>query len=254
MDIIILAGGLGTRLSEETVNIPKPLVEIGDKPIIWHIMKYYDHFGYNDFIVCTGYKGFMLKEFFSHYWQYNSDICINTATNTTTLLMPPSEDWNVSVIDTGLSACTGTRVNRVRSYINGDTFMLTYGDGLCDVDINELVKFHNNHGKLATVTGVKILGRFGVLGVDNNVVTSFVEKPDNVDSWISGGFFVFSTKIFDYIKGDVMLEKDPLIDLAHDKQLMIYKHYGNWRCMDTLKDKIDLNNLWHSGESFWKVW
>ena len=255
MVVVILAGGKGYRLLEETINIPKPLVSIGEKPIIWHIMKYFSYFGFTDFIVCGGYKFNLIKEFYVNYWMHNSDIRLNTANNVVRILKPLQDNWNILMIDTGLDTETGGRLLRLKEHIKDDTFMMTYGDGLADVDLPDLVKFHGSHGKLATVTGVKVPGRFGVLNTDENVVRSFSEKTDNVDSWVSGGFFVLSKKVLDYIECDeTVWEKEPLEGLASDNQLMIYKHRGMWRCMDTLRDKDVLEKKWENNQAFWKVW
>jgi len=256
MVVVILAGGRGTRLSEETELIPKPLVEIGEKPILWHIMKYFSCFGFSDFIVCVGYKSHLIKEYFGNYWQNNADVCINLATNTVKPLKSPEEDWTVSVVGTGLDTMTGGRLLRIKEHLKREgSFILTYGDGIGDVDLHALVEFHRGHGKLATVTGIRMSGRFGALGIEGDRVHSFSEKTDNVDSWVSGGFFVLSPEVLNYIDGDcVIWEKEPLENIALDGQLMVYKHGGSWMCMDTMRDRLELEKLWKRDEAFWKVW
>jgi glucose-1-phosphate cytidylyltransferase len=218
-------------------------------------MKYYSHFGFSDFIICVGYKGHMIKEFFGNYWQHNADVCINVASNSVIPLKAPEENWTVSIINTGLDTMTGGRLLRIKEHLKDDIFMMTYGDGVGDVDLHALVDFHRGHGKLATVTGTNPSGRFGVLGVDGDSVYSFSEKTDNVDSWISSGFFVLSPKVLDYVEGDCIIwEHEPLKNLATDGQLMVYKHRGSWMAMDTLRDKLDLEKLWKKDQAFWKVW
>ncbi len=256
MKVVILAGGLGTRLSEETVIKPKPMVEIGGKPILWHIMKIYSHYGLNDFVICLGYKGYMIKEYFANYFLHQSDITIDIKNNSLKVHQNTAEPWKVTLVDTGDNTMTGGRVKRVQEYLDNEPFMLTYGDGVGDVDIKKLLDYHNRYGKLTTVTSSKPSGRFGALNLDDdNVVKSFQEKPDGDGSWINSGFFVMEPGVFDYIEGDsTMLEREPLENLAKDNQLIAYKHYGFWKPMDTLRDKTELESLWNSGKSSWKIW
>ena len=255
MKVVILAGGRGTRLSEETTSIPKPMVEIGSKPIIWHIMKMYSHFGFNDFIICLGYKSYMMKEYFSHYFMHMSDVTIDLRKNDVKVHTTSSEPWKITLVDTGLETMTGGRLKRVRKYIGNETFMMTYGDGVSDVNIKELVKFHKRCGKSATVTAVQLAGRFGALSMKSSgIVDSFLEKPKGDGSWINGGFFVLEPGIFKYIPNDsVIWEKEPLEKLAKDDQLNAYKHNGFWKCMDTLRDKVELDQLWNAGNAPWKL-
>jgi glucose-1-phosphate cytidylyltransferase len=257
MKVVILAGGRGTRLSEETEVRPKPMVEIGGKPILWHIMKIYSYYGYNEFIICLGYLGYMIKEYFSHYFLHMSDITIDMTNNETKVLSSTSEPWKVTLIDTGVDTMTGGRLKRIEKYIGNKTFMMTYGDGLSDVNIKELVEFHKKNKKLATLTAIQTTGRFGVLDIDRgNKVGRFLEKPKGEGSWSSGGFFVLEPAIFEYIKQEdnTIWERDPLENLSKDGQLIAYKHYGFWDCMDTLRDKIRLEQLWQAGKAPWKVW
>ena len=257
MKVVILAGGLGTRLGEETAVRPKPMVEIGGKPILWHIMKIYSFYGYNEFVILTGYKHEIIKNYFLNYRFYNSDLTIDLATNNIEILSNAAEDWKVSVIYTGEHTLTGGRIGRIKEFIGNESFMLTYGDGVSDVNIGELVKFHESHGCFCSMTVIQPEGRFGVVKVDdNNSILSFQEKPKNTDSWINGGFFVCQPKVFDYItEGDLTVwEQTPLRSLANEKQLMAYKHDGFWRPMDMLKDKEELNKIWNSGHAPWKVW
>ncbi len=256
MKVVILAGGLGTRLSEETVVKPKPMVEIGGKPMLWHIMKIYSHYGINDFVICLGYKGYIIKEYFANYFLHQSDITIDIKNNSLKVHQNTAEPWKVTLVDTGDNTMTGGRVKRVQEYIDSETFMLTYGDGVGDVDIKKLLDYHNSHGKLTTVTSSKPSGRFGALNLDDdNIVKAFQEKPDGDGSWINSGFFVMEPGVFDYIEGDsTMLEREPLENLAKDNQLIAYKHYGFWKPMDTLRDKMELESLWNSGKPSWKIW
>lgn len=254
--IVILAGGLGTRLSEETIARPKPMVEIGGKPILWHIMKIYSHFGFNDFIICLGYKGYMIKEYFTNYFLHQSDVTIDIKNNRLDVHQNTAEPWKVTLVDTGEKTMTGGRVKRIQKYVDNKTFMLTYGDGMGNVDINELLAFHKRHGRLATVTSSMPSGRFGILDIDEgNIVNSFQEKPAGDDAWINAGFFVFEPDVFNYIEGDyTTLEKEPLENLAKDRQMVAYKHKGFWKPMDTLRDKMELDSLWNSEVPPWKVW
>lgn len=255
MKVVILAGGFGTRLSEETDLKPKPMVEIGGKPILWNIMKIYSYYGFNDFIICLGYKGYMIKEWFADYFLHNSDVTIKIKTNEIIVHATKTEDWIVSLIDTGLNTQTGGRIKRVRDYIGDETFMLTYGDGVSDVNINDLVKFYKSHGKLATITSVQPPGRFGSIEIEGEKIIRFKEKPKGDGSWINGGFFVLEPKVIDCIEGDeTYWEREPLENLANCGQLMAYKHQGFWKAMDTLRDKRELELLWNSKKAPWKIW
>lgn len=257
MKAVILAGGLGTRLSEETVIKPKPMVEIGGRPILWHIMKIYSTFGINEFIVCLGYKGYIIKEYFANYYRHMSDITYDLSNNSEIIHSNNSEKWKVTLVDTGEDSMTGGRIKHIYNYVKNDkAFCLTYGDGVADVDIGKLIKFHNTHKKLATLTATQPPGRFGALHINNkNTVTAFKEKPDGDGNIINGGFFVLSPKVINYIDDDQTLwEKEPLTNLARDNQLMAYKHSGFWQPMDTLRDKYYLEELWQSKKAPWKVW
>jgi glucose-1-phosphate cytidylyltransferase len=256
MKVFILAGGLGTRLSEETTVRPKPMVEIGGKPILWHIMKIYSHYGFHEFIICLGFKGYMIKEYFSNYFLHMSDVTFDMQKNTMEVHQQYVEPWKVTLVDTGTDTMTGGRLKRVSRYLGKDTFMLTYGDGVSDVNITELLAFHKQHGKSATVTATQPSGRFGALSLDAlHHVNSFQEKPVGDGSWINGGFFVLEPKMLDRISGDAMVfEKEPLEGLARDHELVAYKHVGFWQPMDTLRDKTHLEDLWNSGNAPWKVW
>ena len=255
MKVVILAGGLGTRLSEETSLRPKPMAEIGDKPILWHIMKIYSHYGFNEFIICLGYKGYMIKEYFSNYFLHNCDVTFDMRTNEMCVHENVNEPWKVTLVDTGSETMTGGRVKRIQHYVDGETFMLTYGDGVSDVDIAALVDFHATHGKTATLTAVQPLGRFGALDIVGDDVLSFREKPLGDGDWINGGFMVFGPGIFDRIDGDeAVLEQEPLQSLARDGELAGFQHTGFWQPMDTLRDKTHLEKLWVSGEAPWRVW
>jgi glucose-1-phosphate cytidylyltransferase len=256
MKVVILAGGLGTRLSEETELKPKPMVEIGGKPILWHIVKIYSHYGFNDFIICLGYKGYVIKEYFANYFLHQSDITINLKENKLEVHNCKAEPWKVTLIDTGLSTNTGGRIKRIRDYVGNETFMLTYGDGVADINIAELLKVHKKSGKYATITAVQPTGRYGALELDkDDGVLCFQEKPRGEGAWVNGGFFVLEPQIFDYIKGDeIIWERGPLENIAKDGQLAAYKHHGFWKCMDTLRDKVELENLWNAGKAVWKIW
>lgn len=256
MKVVILAGGMGTRISEETVVRPKPMVEIGGKPILWHIMKIYSHYGYNDFIVCLGFKGYMIKEYFSNYFLHMSDVTFDMQHNTMEIHERYAEPWKVTLIDTGSETMTGGRIKRVAPYVGGETFMMTYGDGVSDVNIARLVEYHRSHGKYATVTATQPSGRFGAMSLGREArVESFQEKPAGDGSWINGGYFVLDPKVLDLIPGDdVIFEKKPIERLAHDGQLVAYKHNGFWYAMDTLRDKNHLESLWQSGKAPWKIW
>ena len=253
MKVVILAGGKGTRFSEETNLKPKPMVEIGGKPILWHIMKIYSQYGFNDFVVCLGYKGYLIKEYFSNYFLHNSDVTIDIQNNKLDIHSVNSEPWKVTLVDTGENTMTGGRIKRIQKYID-DTFCLTYGDGVGNININELVRFHKKHGLHATLTGVQLPGRFGALGIEGNEVTSFKEKPKGNSSLVNGGFFVFEPKVFDYIKNDqTILEKESLENLSNDGQLAVFRHTGFWQPMDTIRDKDSLEELWKTNPP-WKVW
>jgi len=254
MKVLILAGGLGTRLAEETSARPKPMVEIGGKPMLWHIMSLYASHGFNDFLIACGYKGEMIKEYFHNYLVHNSDLFINLKDGSSKVANSAVPDWQIGLIDTGLHTLTGGRLRRLRSFLGNQTFMVTYGDGLADIDLKALVKFHRAHGKLATVTAVSPIARFGSLGLTGDRVTKFAEKPQTGEGWINGGFFVFEPRVLDYIAGDeTTLEGEPLERLATDGQLMAYRHNGFWHPMDTLRDKQLLESLWASGKAPWKV-
>lgn len=249
MKAVILAGGLGTRLSEETQNRPKPMVEVGGKPLLWHIMQSYSAFGINDFIICCGYKGFYIKEFFAKYIINTSDITVDLEKRKVEYLDKTSENWKITLIDTGENSLTATRLKKIRSFIQDENFCMTYGDGLSDVNIKELIDFHISEGRLATLTAVKPPGRFGSLVMNGNQVNKFTEKPAGDGSYINGGFFVLNKKVFDYIPKDkdVYWEQEPLKGLANDNQLSAYKHHGFWRPVDTLRDKILLEEYWEKG-------
>ena len=257
MKALLLAGGLGTRLSEETTLKPKPMVEIGGKPILWHIMKIYSTYGINDFVILLGYKGYYIKEYFANYFLYQSDITIDLKKNSMEILNNSSEPWRVTLIDTGLHAMTGARIKKAQKIVGNESFLLTYGDGVGDVNIDELLKFHKSHGKLLTMTSAQPDGRFGALDIDSNSqVLEFKEKPKGDGSWINAGYFVCEPKVFDYIAdGDnTVFEQEPLKNLAEDREIFTYKHDGFWMPMDTLRDKTKLNEMWESGEAKWKVW
>ena len=257
MQAVILAGGLGTRLSEETHLKPKPMVEIGGKPILWHILKIYSHYGVNDFIICLGYKGYLIKEFFANYSLHTSDVTYDLKKEKITIHRRKSEEWKVTLVDTGESTLTGGRLKRVKEYIKDEeTFCFTYGDGLANIDISALIKFHKKHKKQATLTAVRPPGRFGAIKFgSNDIVKSFQEKPDGDGSWINGGFFVLSPKVIDLIKDDqTAWESEPLTILAKKNQLYSYKHNGFWQPMDNLKEKNLLNELWKNNTAPWKIW
>lgn len=255
MKAIILAGGLGTRISEETNLKPKPMVEIGGRPILWHVLKGYSAHGINDFVICAGYKGYVIKEYFANYFLHMSDVTFDMKENQMEVHQRRSEPWRVTIVDTGDATLTGGRLKRVREYVDGETFCFTYGDGVSDVNIGELVAFHKREGRQATVTGVQPPGRFGVLDIEGNSVRSFQEKPEGDGSWINGGFFVLEPSVIDLIEADSTIwERKPLETLAKSKQLSIYKHHGFWQPMDTLRDKVLLEDLWNSGKAPWKTW
>ncbi|MGG1664108.1 glucose-1-phosphate cytidylyltransferase [Brevibacillus sp. NRS-1366] len=255
MKVVILAGGYGTRISEESHLRPKPLIEIGDKPIICHIMSIYSHYGYNDFVICLGYKGFLIKEFFAHYFLYQSDVTFDFRNDNQMIIHNRcAEPWKVTLVDTGKDTMTGGRVKRIRPYVGDEPFLLTYGDGVSSINIRELVDFHCSHGKWATVTATQPAGRFGALNLEEgNSVTGFQEKPKGDGGWVNAGFFVMEPQVFNYIEGDqTTFEKEPLEGLARDGQLMAFKYPGFWQPMDTLRDKNYLEDLWKSGKAEWK--
>ena len=253
---VILAGGMGTRISEESSVRPKPMIEIGGKPILWHIMKTYSHHGIHDFVICLGYKGYVIKEYFSNYFLHSSDVTFDMRSNRMEVHHKHAEPWRVTLVDTGEKSMTGGRLKRVKPYVeNDELFCLTYGDGVSDVDIGKLIEFHRAHGKAATLTGVQPPGRFGALGMDGTAVTSFQEKPNGDGSWINGGVFVCDPKVIDRIAGDATVwEREPLESLAADGQIHAYQHQGFWQPMDTLRDKVYLEELWATGNAPWKVW
>jgi glucose-1-phosphate cytidylyltransferase len=256
MKAVILAGGLGTRISEDTSSRPKPMIEIGGKPILWHILKTYSHHGINDFIICCGYKGYVIKEYFANYFLHMSDITFDMSNNSMEVHQKNAEPWKVTLVDTGEDTMTGGRLKRVRQYLNDDEdFCFTYGDGVGDVDITASIKFHQQQNTLATLSAMQPPGRFGALGLSNNKVHGFQEKPQGDGGWINGGFFILSPKVIDYIDGDQTLwEKEPMERLAKDNQLSAYFHNGFWQPMDTLRDKVHLEELWQAGKAPWKVW
>ena len=264
MKVVILAGGLGTRLSEETASRPKPMVEIGDRPILWHIMKTYSHYGFDDFVVCLGYKGYVIKEYFSNYFLHMSDVTFDMRDNSMEIHQAAAEPWKVTLVDTGAETQTGGRIRRVGEYVRDGTFMLTYGDGVADIDITKLLEFHRAHGRLATITAVQPLGRFGALQIDEDqvdgslpapAVRAFQEKPMGDGAWVNGGFFVLEPRVLDRLGGDeVPFEATPLEGLAADGELRAYLHRGFWQPMDALRDVRMLEALWDSGRAPWAVW
>lgn len=255
MKAVILAGGLGTRISEESHLKPKPMIEIGGKPIIWHIMKIYSHFGINDFVICLGYKGYVIKEYFANYFLHMSDVTFDMAENRMHIHNQKAEPWRVTLVDTGESTATGGRLKRVSEYVGDETFCLTYGDGVSNVDIPRLIDFHRQHGKLATVTAVQPPGRFGALDLHGDQVQGFQEKPLGDGGWINGGFFVLEPGVFDYIDGaDNVWEQEPMRRLAESGQLMTHLHRGFWQPMDTLRDRNLLEERWNGGQAEWKLW
>ena len=256
MKVVILAGGFGTRISEESYLKPKPMVEIGGQPILWHIMKYYSEFGYNDFVVCLGYKQYVVKEYFAQYFLHTADITFDLANNRMEVLHKHAEPWKVTLVDTGLHTMTGGRIKRVREYLNEEPFLLTYGDGVSDVDLAALVKFHQSHGKIATITGVNVGQQFGIMTVDESgQIREFREKNDDDGRIVNGGFMMMNPQVFDYIEGDeTVFEKSPLENMAKDGQLMVYQHNGFWKCMDTQRDHRQLEEMWDTGKAPWKIW
>ena len=255
MKAVILAGGLGTRISEESHLKPKPMIEIGGKPILWHVMKIYSHYGINDFVICLGYKGYVIKEYFANYFLHMSDVTFDMRGNDMKVHQKHVEPWRVTLVDTGENTLTGGRLKRVQEYIGSDSFCLTYGDGVADVDIGALIAFHKKHGKRATVTAIQPPGRYGALDLNDSLVSSFQEKPAGDGAWINGGFFVLEPSVLDIIEGDkTSFESTPLVKLAEHRSLHAYQHKGFWQAMDTLRDKNQLEDLWNTGHPPWKVW
>ncbi len=255
MKAVILAGGLGTRISEESHLRPKPMIEIGGKPILWHIMKIYSHHGIQDFVICLGYKGYVIKEYFANYFLHMSDVTFDMSMNSMEVHQRYVEPWRVTLVNTGEDTLTGGRLRRVREHLGDEPFCFTYGDGVADIDIRALIDFHNAHGKPATVTAIQPPGRYGALGMHGNLVDAFQEKPAGDGSWINGGFFVLNPSVIDYIEGDqCSWEGEPLMRLAEENHLMAFRHRGFWQAMDTLRDKNQLNDLWVGGKAPWKLW
>ena len=259
MKAVILAGGLGSRLSEATHSIPKPMVEIGGKPILWHIMKIYSHYGINDFIICCGYKQYIIKEYFANYFRHNCDMTVDLSNNSTQILDNHSENWKVTMIDTGLNTMTGGRIKRIQKYVGNERFLLTYGDGVTDLNIADTIKMHDESKAILSLTAFKPAGKFGSLDIDHstNKVKSFLEKPTGDANWINAGFFICEPEVFDYIpEGDdtIVFEKDPLERIALEGKMHAYKHAGFWKPMDMLRDNIELNNMWDQNKAPWKVW
>ena len=256
MKVVILAGGLGTRLSEETSVRPKPMIEIGGMPILWHIMKIYSAHGFNEFIVCLGYKGYIIKEYFANYFLHQSDVTVDLETNQLQVHNSYAEPWKITLVDTGTESMTGGRIKRIQHHIGDKRFMLTYGDGVGNVNISALVEFHKKHGKRCSLTAVQPSARFGALDIDQQLgVRSFLEKPKGDGAWINGGFFVCEPDVFSYIEGDnTTWERAPMEILAAEGQMMAFKHEGFWKPMDTLRDKLELENAWNTGQAEWKIW
>jgi len=256
MKVVLLAGGLGTRLSEETVLRPKPMVEIGGMPILWHIMKIYSSHGFNDFVICLGYKGYVIKEYFANYFLHKSDVTIDLKDNSIKVHDTQAEPWTITLVDTGNESMTGGRIKRIKSHVGNETFMLTYGDGVSNVNITELVKFHKEKGKLCTVTSVQPSGRFGAINLnEDNSVHSFMEKPKGDGAWINGGFFVCEPAVFDYIEGDSTIwEREPMEEIAKAGEMVAFNHDGFWKPMDTLRDKQELEEDWSQRKAKWKTW
>ena len=254
--VVLLAGGLGTRISEESQLRPKPMIEIGGRPVLWHIMKIYTHFGLTDFVICLGYRGYMIKEYFANYALHSSDVTIHPRSGEIVYHQNTSEDWRITLVDTGAETMTGGRIKRIRNYLDsGETFFMTYGDGVADIDINALLAFHKNHGKAATLTRVVPPGRYGALELQSDKVQRFIEKPPGDNAWINGGFFALEPSVLDRIEGDATpFEAAPLMGLAKDGELMSYAHSGFWQPMDTLRDKNYLEDLWGAGKAPWKLW
>ncbi len=256
MKVVILAGGVGSRLSEATNLIPKPMVEIGGQPVLWHIMKIYSHYGFTEFIICCGYKQYVIKEYFANYFRHNCDMTVDLSNNSITILDNWSEDWKVTMIDTGLNTMTGGRIKRIQQYIGNEPFLLTYGDGVADIDIHQTIKSHKESGKYLSMTAYQPGGKLGVLNIqEDGIVKSFEEKPLATGTWINAGFFVCEPEIFSYLHGDhEMFEKEPIQSILKEKQLHAYKHTGFWKSMDTLRDNVELNQMWNSEKAPWKIW
>jgi len=255
MKAVILAGGLGTRISEESHLKPKPMIEIGGRPILWHIMKIYSHYGINDFVICLGYRGYVIKEYFANYFLHMSDVTFDISENRMEVHQQHAEPWRVTLVDTGQETLTGGRLKRVREYVGNESFCFTYGDGVADIDVGKLIQFHRSQRSLATLTAIQPPGRYGAVSIDDTRVLSFAEKPEGDGAWINGGFFVLEPGAIDYIQGDqTSWESDALVRLARDGKLSGYKHAGFWQAMDTLRDKNQLEDLWQSGKAPWKVW
>ena len=255
MKVVILAGGLGTRISEESHLKPKPMIEIGGRPILWHIMKIYSHYGINDFVICLGYKGYVIKEYFANYFLHMSDVTFDMSENRMDVHQRHAEPWRVTLVETGQETLTGGRLRRVREYVGNDSFCFTYGDGVADVDLAKLIAFHRSKGKLATLIAIQPPGRYGAINIDESQVTSFAEKPAGDGAWVNGGFFVLEPGVMDYVAGDqTSWESDALVALSGRRNLAAYKHTGFWQAMDTLRDKNQLEELWQSGKAPWKVW
>ena len=255
MKAVILAGGLGTRLSEETIHKPKPMVEVGGRPILWHVMKIYSHYGVNEFIICAGYRGYLIKEYFANYFVHTSDVTFDLQSNQIEVHKKGAENWKVTVIDTGTNSMTGGRLKRIRDYLDDEPFFFTYGDGVGNVDVKASLDLHNSSNRKATMTAVQPPGRFGALQIEGDKITSFQEKPEGDGSWINGGFFVLNPSVIDYIESDsTTWERSPLECLAKDGELSVYKHKGFWSPMDTMRDKIMLNELWEENKAPWKLW
>jgi glucose-1-phosphate cytidylyltransferase len=258
MKAVIFAGGMGTRISEESHLKPKPMIEIGDKPILWHIMKIFSSQGFNDFVICLGYKGYVIKEYFLNYFLHNSDVTIELKDNKVSVHNSNAEDIKVTLVETGLNTKTAGRLKRVKDHLQGEDFMLTYGDGLADINLKALVDYHKSHGKIASVTAIQPLGRFGVMQINNdNSVDVFKEKVRDDEGWINGGFFVLKPEVFNYLPenaDEIMWEDLPIQNLAKKDQLMAFQHHGFWKCMDALRDKIELEEIWNSGNAKWKTW
>jgi glucose-1-phosphate cytidylyltransferase len=258
MKVVIFAGGLGTRIAEESHLRPKPMIEIGGKPILWHIIKIYESYGFKEFIICLGYKSYMIKEYFIHYYLHNADVTIDLKSNQIDILHSSSEDIKVTLVETGNETKTAGRLKRVQQYIGNETFMLTYGDGVSDVDLEKLLSYHKAHGKIATVTSILPEGKFGaIVTSSDNSVTHFMEKPKGDGHWINGGFFVLEPEVFNFLSGNmdnIMWEDAPLQRLTKENQLVSYKHHGFWKCMDALRDKIELDKIWENGDAKWKRW
>ncbi|GHT02172.1 glucose-1-phosphate cytidylyltransferase [Bacteroidia bacterium] len=259
MKAVILAGGFGSRLSEETTVIPKPMVEIGGKPILWHIMKIYSHYGIKDFVVCCGYKQYIIKEYFANYFRHNCDMTVDLSDNSIAIHDNHSEDWKVTLVDTGLNTMTGGRIKRIQKYVGNERFLLTYGDGVTDLDVADTIKAHEQARATLSLTAYKPVGKFGMLDIDmtNNRVKSFLEKPDGDGNWINAGFFVCEPEVFNYIPENddtCVFEKNPLEQIATEGKMFAYKHHGFWKPMDILRDNLELNEMWNSGKAPWKVW